>query len=221
MKLNRKVLGMVLLGIAAVFAGMILINGIIFSFFTQGKTGYYLSLFFSNSLFILLILGIMRNQNININDIGWRKTKLVPALKNIVLMWFATWICYFLYLIVLALAGFTPQENGLYEMLADPTGVNLVINLLAIVVVAPLVEETLFRGLLFGSLFPYFGKWVSIVVSSALFSALHFDPVGFFPRFVLGICLGYLYVKNDSLFPAMGLHGLNNFVALMLVYLVN
>lgn len=218
-KLNRKVLGIVLLGIAGVFAAMMLINGIIFSVFTQGKTAYYISLFFSNSLFVILIIGILKSQKIKIEDIGWKKTEVFPAFLNIVVVWFATWICYFIYIIILSLMGITPQENGIYEMISDPTAGGMIINILAIVVIAPVVEETIFRGLLFGSMQPYFGKWISIVVSAGIFSALHFDLAGFFPRFVLGIALGYLYVKKESLFPSMGLHGLNNLVALMLVYL--
>jgi membrane protease YdiL (CAAX protease family) len=168
-KLNRKILGIVLLGIAGVFAAMMLINGIIFSVFTQGKTAYYISLFFSNSLFVILIIGILKSQKINIQDLGWRKTEAFPALFNIIGIWFATWICYFIYIIILSMIGITPKENGINEMISDPTTSSLIINIIAIAVVAPIVEETIFRGLLFGSLRPYFCKWFSVDLSALIF----------------------------------------------------
>ena len=83
-------------------------------------------------------------------------------------------------------------------------------------VLAPLIEETLFRGLIFGSLRKYCGKWTAAVISAAIFSGLHFQLYGFIPRFILGIALVYLFDKYKSLYPSMRLHSLNNIIATLL-----
>jgi len=83
-------------------------------------------------------------------------------------------------------------------------------------VLAPFVEETLFRGIIFGSLQTYLGKWTAAVISAAIFSGLHLQVYGFFPRFILGIALVYLYDKSKSLYPSVALHALNNIIATLL-----
>ena len=71
---------------------------------------------------------------------------------------------------------------------------DLGINLILIAIIPAVGEELLFRGYLQES----FSKWLqnahlAIIFSAFLFSAIHLQFHGFFPRFVLGILLGYLF----------------------------
>ncbi len=78
-------------------------------------------------------------------------------------------------------------------------------------VMAPLVEETLFRGVLYPALREKWGVWQGIALTSAVFSILHPNmPAGFLPLFVLGAGMALLYEKSRSLLPAMVLHAINN-----------
>lgn len=88
-------------------------------------------------------------------------------------------------------------------------------------VVAPLVEETLFRGVLYPALREKWGQWRGIVLTSTIFAILHPNmPAGFLPLFVLGGGMALLYERNRSLLPAMVLHAINNGVILFMEFLI-
>jgi membrane protease YdiL (CAAX protease family) len=128
-----------------------------------------------------------------------------------------TWIINISYAIFLYQHGFTPPETDVYtKLLGQVTWYTLILNLVLAGMLAPVVEEVLFRGVIFGGLQAHFGKWTSAVLSAMIFSALHFQAYGFFPRFMLGMVLVYLYDKYKSLYPAIALHGLNNIVATLI-----
>ena len=60
---------------------------------------------------------------------------------------------------------------------------------------------------------------VAIIVTAFIFSAFHGDFFGFFPRFILGIMLGYMFWMSGSIFPSMLMHFVNNAAIVMLYYL--
>jgi membrane protease YdiL (CAAX protease family) len=83
--------------------------------------------------------------------------------------------------------------------------------LLAAAVLAPILEEFFFRGLLYGALRRRFGISAGIVTSAAVFSLLHPQlPLGFLSIFVLGAVFAGLYEWRQSLVPGMVMHALNN-----------
>lgn len=82
--------------------------------------------------------------------------------------------------------------------------------ILAAVIVAPLVEETFFRGFLFQGFRQRYGWVAALLLSSGIFAASHLDPVSFIPTFVLGAVLGYVYHRSNSLWTSIILHFLNN-----------
>ena len=89
------------------------------------------------------------------------------------------------------------------------------------VVVAPIVEETFFRGMLYNALRGVMGVWVASLVSGAIFAIIHPTmPAGFLPIFALGVVLAILRERTGSLVPSMVCHGINNAVALTLVRLI-
>ena len=85
------------------------------------------------------------------------------------------------------------------------------------VIVAPLVEETFFRGFLFQGFRQRYGWIAALLLSSGIFAASHLDPVSFIPTFVLGAVLGYVYHRSNSLWPSIILHFLNNGFAMCLM----
>ncbi|MFN2525430.1 MAG: lysostaphin resistance A-like protein [Actinomycetota bacterium] len=88
---------------------------------------------------------------------------------------------------------------------------------LLVVGVAPLVEEFLFRGLLMR----YFlskmrASWA--IVATALFFAMFHAVVVLIPTlFVLGLFLGWVAYRHNSIYPAIALHAVNNAVAMVAV----
>ena len=85
------------------------------------------------------------------------------------------------------------------------------------VVVAPLVEEIFFRGLLFRAYLEHRGPLVAYVVSSVLFALPHLNLQAFVPIVVLGWVLAWLYRRTGSLTPAWVAHAFNNGVGFLLL----
>ena len=82
-----------------------------------------------------------------------------------------------------------------------------------------LFEETFFRGAMQNLLHRMSPRpWMAVVVTSIVFSAIHFSYYGFIPRFVLGVVLGLLFQFSGSLWMAILGHFLNNAVIVTYIY---
>ena len=80
------------------------------------------------------------------------------------------------------------------------------------VVIAPLAEEFLYRGILLMTLVRHVGIVPALVVSSAVFAAAHFtaEPQALLPLFCLGMALGYIAYRTRSLVAPIIAHALFN-----------
>lgn len=94
---------------------------------------------------------------------------------------------------------------------------NLLVSVVALVVLPPLVEETVFRGILVERWSLRWQVWVAVLVSSASFGVLHVDPVG---AGMFGVVLCLVYLRTGSLWPGILMHAANNGVVLLSVRLV-
>lgn len=83
-------------------------------------------------------------------------------------------------------------------------------------VIAPVLEEMLFRGL-FQTMIRSFlgGPWAAIAVTSVLFVVIHQNIEHWPALYVLSLCLGYAYEKSGSLFRPIFIHGLFNGVTIV------
>jgi hypothetical protein len=95
-----------------------------------------------------------------------------------------------------------------------------VLALISIVIIAPVVEEFLFRGALQTYLKRRLPPKTAIMVASACFGLFHFSPEQGFGNislilslFVFGSFLGYVYEKQGSLYASIGLHLAFNFIS--------
>ena len=93
----------------------------------------------------------------------------------------------------------------------------LVFLIVGALLVAPLGEEILFRGLLLGR-FGAYGYWRSgVVVSTVLFALAHGSPENTIGLLAGGLVMAWLYRRTQSLWPSIALHALNNCAAFVLV----
>ena len=94
------------------------------------------------------------------------------------------------------------------------------VSLLIIAVLPAIVEETLFRGAL-QNLLTRWTKlpWLAIIVTSILFSAIHFSWYGFLPRMVLGMLLGILFYYGQSIWLNILAHFINNALAVTSLFI--
>jgi len=97
----------------------------------------------------------------------------------------------------------------------------LILGVITTILIAPILEEFIFRGFLFSQLRITLGNWGAISLSSLAWTSLHFqyELKILFILFVLGLFLGFLRWKSNSLFLVMALHAVNNLVALIMAYL--
>lgn len=90
---------------------------------------------------------------------------------------------------------------------------DVVINVIVIALVPAFCEEILFRGALQRILIQITkSPWAGIIISAALFSALHLQFMGFLPRMFLGIVLGALFWYSGSLWTSIIAHFVTNAV---------
>jgi uncharacterized protein len=99
-------------------------------------------------------------------------------------------------------------------------GFDFAVGLLVVAVLPGIGEELLFRGVLQHKFKQLFGSLdVSIWFTGFLFSAIHFQFYGLFPRMLLGVLFGYLYAWSGHLLVPIAAHFFNNALALLLMYL--
>ena len=95
-------------------------------------------------------------------------------------------------------------------------------NIFMIAVLAALGEELIFRGVLQKILVRWTGNvHAGIVISGFLFSLMHMQFYGFFPRWLLGVMFGYLLVWSGTMWLPIFAHFVHNAVAVILSYLIH
>lgn len=94
---------------------------------------------------------------------------------------------------------------------------------LAVGILAPIVEEMVFRGAVLRSLLSVFDRrwhWVAIVFSALLFGVVHLNVAQGLHAFVIGLLLGWMYYRTSSIIPGILLHWINNTVAYLMFHLM-
>lgn len=90
-----------------------------------------------------------------------------------------------------------------------------VIAWLAVAVLIPMIEEILFRGLLYGAFEKRWGVKGAMLGSSFLFACVHLQIVGFLYLFCIGLVLSWARWQSRSLGLPVAIHSLNNAVAML------
>ena len=114
------------------------------------------------------------------------------------------------------------NEVLMEKFLADTNFKGLFVNVIMIGIIPAVGEELIFRGVLQN----IFSKWTKnyhwgIWISAAIFSLIHVQISGFFPRMFLGAMFGYLLVWTGSIWIPILAHFINNVSAVIMYFLVN
>jgi tetratricopeptide (TPR) repeat protein len=115
------------------------------------------------------------------------------------------------------LAGHPPEQGWTLQMLGNMVRSNPASTVASVALIIPIVEETLFRGLLFGALEKRLGLW-TILVTAVFFGAIHMSLSAFIPLIVIGLLLGWVRWKSGSIWLSAILHIINNGLALALYW---
>lgn len=109
--------------------------------------------------------------------------------------------------------GFWPDLNQqasveAFKNSSDPVAKTLLV--IAAVIVAPIVEETIFRGFIYGVIKRFTDSYFAALCSALLFAVVHFHMASFFPLALLALILCTAYERSGSLAVPMTMHALFN-----------
>lgn len=121
------------------------------------------------------------------------------------------------WLITALLVRFAPGVAEAIESVPHPmvTGspITQVLEVVLFVIVAPVMEELVFRVVLFERLADRLGATTGLVLSAVAFALLHLDPIG---AFAFAMAMSAVYVRSGSIRPAIVAHGAYNAAALII-----
>jgi membrane protease YdiL (CAAX protease family) len=86
-----------------------------------------------------------------------------------------------------------------------------------VAIVAPVVEELIFRGLILHGLRRNYNAIVAVIISALLFALFHLNPWQFPATFVLGLLLGWIMIRTNNILLAIIGHSINNLLVLLTI----
>ncbi len=116
------------------------------------------------------------------------------------------------YVITMIFPGLDSLMSVMQE--STMTWYEIMMNVFTIAIVPALCEELLFRGVILSNLLP-FGRTVAILGSGLLFGLMHENPLQIFYTSLMGVILGYVYIKTRSYWACVIIHFLNNSVSVV------
>ncbi len=134
------------------------------------------------------------------------------------------------YLIILGCVGniglsrllsLLPLDNiiGSYEDTQDILlAGRLIIQIISVTILVPITEELIYRGLVCERTKRLLGEKAAIMISAGLFALFHFNLLQGIYAFIVGIVLGYIYLKYDNILYGILLHGVANLTAVLVNY---
>lgn len=113
---------------------------------------------------------------------------------------------------------FLKSEKNTSNYLGQLLKNNFAFNIFFIAVIPGIMEEIFFRGFLQNNLRKILNVHIAILLTGFIFSALHLQIFGFFPRMLLGVLFGYFYYWSGSNLPNIFAHFFNNALSAYFVY---
>jgi membrane protease YdiL (CAAX protease family) len=132
----------------------------------------------------------------------------VLALVNQPVVTFLTWVAR-----SLSPPAWVEEFDALQRILDTVFAQNAAAMIVTVSVAAPLGEELFFRGYALPALAKSWGPVAAVIVTGAMFSALHLNKIGFIGLWEIGIMLALLRLWSGSLWPSILCHAANNALA--------
>ncbi|WP_028863235.1 CPBP family intramembrane glutamic endopeptidase [Psychromonas aquimarina] len=140
----------------------------------------------------------------SINSVSSTVAVLFPPIFIVILgamWWFVDFISF--------IALFMPEDKASLDMLNRMMSSGF-ITIIAICVIAPLLEEMLFRGIILRGFLSHYSPKKSIILSALLFGIFHLNLYQIPAAFFLGCFFGGLYYFSRSLWPSIFAHAIYN-----------
>lgn len=167
---------------------------------------------FTVAVMLSLYFHLMRRNSFTLADLGFRR----PGRSMIHLLWqipaaiAVGYAAQGLFIGMLDLIGADTTPDDSIAGIVDLPVPMIIVAALSIAVLTPVWEEVLFRGAFLDGLTRRFGLIAGIVLSSALFAAVHMIPLNLVFLFILGIALSLLRRFHGNIWAPILLHAVNN-----------
>lgn len=112
-----------------------------------------------------------------------------------------------------------PERVAMFQEALPRSVLGMLVAGLAVVLVGPLGEEIIFRGLLHRLASGYWGAWKAGLLSSLVFALVHAEPWLLLGLAGVGAALAFLYEATRSLLVCFVFHATHNAIALTMMYL--
>lgn len=200
-------------------------------------------LFVKDGITLVILVGILRELGCNFKEIFERynnhtKQSLMIALKYfgifILIIGIILGLCSLIYLLItqLAPADFSIKLNNFIEKLINlqnneksrilelflKSKFNFTLCLISLCILGPIGEEIIYRRLLYVTLRKKMSFISSLLISSLVFGIFHFSDI--IIAFISGLCLGYMYEKEQDMLANSIWHGFKNFLAISYIIFI-
>lgn len=163
---------------------------------------------------------IFKKHNLNWQSFGFKPLPIFKTIAYIALAFLITFIAWIIIApIILIYFPFINLEQS--QEIFQPN-MSLLAQILLIfyaVIIGPLLEEVVFRGIILPAVSNRWNFAIGVILSTIIWSLLHFQLNVIIFTSVFGIVLSYVYLKSQSLWPSYLTHVLKNLVAVIAIYL--
>ena len=159
-----------------------------------------------------------RKQGISVRQVVHTKgiQRWIPSILGIVIVSIAFSLGTFWLLLYSLNSFFPPVVDFLLEGTLMPENLwFLALEIISITILAPIVEEFIFRGVILHRLIRKTSVWGGILISSLVFGFLHADFMG---AFLFGIIASLLFLRTGNLLIPILMHMINNTIAVVLMF---
>lgn len=159
----------------------------------------------------------------NLSGLGFQPVNTLKTLLISISCFILIIITNFIYGIVVFLisqnTGFEIPDSKILELLLKGD-ISVYVLIPIVVVIAPIIEESFFRGFIYAGLIKRVPKWAGMMISAALFAAFHLEPYQIVPLLFIGFILTFVYDRTKSLVAPIIIHSLNNIFYVIIFYYI-
>ena len=163
---------------------------------------------FNSTLFIIQMFAGLISLNIVVLLIEKKTPDINPTSNSFALD--------FIYVITLILGFRFLYEGSIYQ-LKNLLAIDFTVNsILLSCIYAPFIEELMYRGFILNGMIKKYPPHIALFFSSAIFGIMHLSFFQSINAFLIGMIIGYLFIKTKSLYLCIFIHFCNNFIVMYL-----
>ena len=195
-----------------------------------------------------IYFALSRAGRIDLKELSWMHVALINGISGVITAWAGATLnnysipdvlgagrielseAFSALLAILGVSILSSELNNLLQWIAPIGGIDMSDNfmkenlmgvLFTVSLVAPVLEETIFRGIILDGLRKSYRLQTAILVSAALFALVHVHPYLMINAFFLGLLFALIRLRTGSLVLCMLIHGLYNSIPFLLTRVVS